>query len=98
MQLTKAIRSWSVTFSSSLMRVTLKLAFLRMILAAALGMRPNWAWASQAAISTSIHRRNLFSSDQIWPMAGRVYRLIIGLLFVGAGLGNKRTKRPQGSA
>src|SRR5215470_311862 len=41
------------------------------------GILPASALAWQAAISTSSHLRNLFSSVQIAPISGNVYRLII---------------------
>src|SRR5262245_41599407 len=59
------------------MRSTEKAAFCRMTSTTSVGILPASALAWQAAISTSSHLRNLFSSVQIAPISGNVYRLII---------------------
>src|SRR5437773_491369 len=85
----KAITSCFTCFSISRMRSTLKAAFRRMALAAAFGIKPVFASTSAVAISTSSQRRNLFSSLQMRPIAGRVYRGINRR----TSKGNQRCKR-----
>ena len=70
----KAMTSWFVTFSISSMRSTVKSACAR-IQAASSFVMPHWpnsAWASQASTSISFQIANLFSSDQMAPISGRV--------------------------
>src|SRR5699024_1891581 len=57
-------------------RSTEKLAFSRIACTSSFGISPNSAHASQAKISTSNQALYLFSSVQIAPSSGRVYRSI----------------------
>ena len=68
----KAMTSWRTSASISSMRATVKLPRAAMASAAACGTRPKRARACEATVSTVSHERNLFSSDQMRPMAGRV--------------------------
>src|SRR5713226_8639778 len=70
----KAITSWRTRASSSWMRVMLTRARWRMAAAASGGTWPHSARVSAAAISTSSHFWNLFSSLQTRPISSRVYR------------------------
>src|SRR5258708_31459724 len=61
------------------MRETSNPACFRKIAAASFGTSPVWAKASALASSTSSQARYLFSSVQIRPISGRVYRSIISV-------------------
>ena len=68
----KAMMSWSVVFSISLMRATSNFAVRRMFSTAAAGISPSSAIASHAAISTFRMVCHSFSIDQRRPISGRV--------------------------
>jgi hypothetical protein len=68
----KAMMSWSVVFSISLMRATSNFAFALMFSTAAAGISPSSAIASHAAISTFRMVCHSFWIDQRCPISGRV--------------------------
>src|SRR5665647_565142 len=73
----KAITSCRTSASISWMRSTSKCARSLMTCTASWGILPRLAQASQAATSIFNQLPSLFSSDQMAPMAGRVYLAII---------------------
>src|SRR5512143_677958 len=74
-----AMTSCFTSRSISRIRATSNRACSRSNRAASAGTSPRSASTSAAASSTSSQPRNLFSSLQMRPISGRVYRGIIGL-------------------
>src|SRR5208283_1557141 len=72
-----AITSCWVSRSISSILLTSKLAFPFILLKSSGGIAPLSKSTSQTASSISSHLRYLFSSVQIRPISGRVYRSII---------------------
>ena len=68
----RAITSWRTSASISRILSTLKDAWLRIVLSASSGTRPNLWLASVAAISTSSQLWNFAWSVQMAPISGRV--------------------------